>query len=346
MENSSKKLTIAINGFGRIGRTVARVLLDNQVRDRITIGAIASPDMTPEQGSYLFAHDSVMGNWPGTVTYTEKEIIIDGIKIPFIGVKNTIPDWGKYQISWVIDASGAYTEGARAREHISVGGAQGVIITAPAHNEDITIILGVNNNQYIPEKHTIISLGSCTTNAYAPVIDIIDRAYTITHSFMTTVHAYTNSQVLLDSARHDMRESRAAGLNIIPTGTGASKVMTKIFPHLNGRIYASSVRVPVPKVSFLDCIFLVKKTGLIPDSCNKLFIEAATERYKNILSVAQFPGVSSDFSGNPHSIIIDSELTHVQENNIKIMGWYDNEWGYSCRVRDFLINFAYSTYST
>jgi len=329
-------MNVAINGFGRIGRTFLRtVLLDPHGSKNLTVVAINLGPSKPDNLDILFAHDSVMGTFPGTVTLSDDALTINGVAIKLICQADAekLP-WKSLNIDWVVEASGHYTTSALAKKHIDAG-ARKVLITAPCTDEDITIIPGVNDHAYDNKKHTIVSLGSCTTNCFAPAVKVIQEAFGITSGLMTTTHAYTNDQVLLDVAHKDPRRARAAACNIIPTKTGASKVITKIFPELEGKLNGTAIRVPVPVVSLIDFTFTTTK-NLSVEAINQAFAQAAAGSLKNIIHYETKPLVSSDFKGHPASCIFDSLLTQTTGNMGKIFAWYDNEFGYSCRLKDFL----------
>ena len=329
---------IAINGFGRIGRTLLRTLLLNATAlQELDVVAINLGPSRPEHLETLFAFDSIMGPFPGTVTSNAVALIINGKSIALFAEKDPekLP-WGKLIIDCVVEASGAFTDGEQAKRHCAAG-AKKVLITAPGTHEDITIIPGVNTPSYNHAQHTIISLGSCTTNCLAPMVKVLHEAFSITQGLMTTTHAYTNDQVLLDVEHHDPRRARAAALNMIPTKTGASSVITKIFPDLEGKLNGLAVRVPVPIVSLIDFTFSSAKPLSVP-AINEAFAAAAQGSLKGILRLETRPLVSSDFRGSEESCIIDSLMTQTIGNLGKVFGWYDNEYGYSCRLRDFLLH--------
>lgn len=334
-------LRIAINGFGRIGRTILRcILADGAAQSKIEVVAINTGPHKPANLDILFSHDSVMGIFPGRVTVTDEALIINGTPITLISLDEPEKiNWKQYNIDWVIDASGFFTDGKKAHKHC-LAGAKKVLITAPATNEDVCIVPGVNDDKYSAEKHNIVSLGSCTTNCFAPVVKVLHETFGINEGLMTTVHAYTNDQVLLDIEHHDPRRARAAAINIIPTKTGADKVIAKIFPDLEGKIRGSALRVPVPVVSMLDFTFTSSKK-IDANLINNAFEQAANSSLKGILEYTTLPLVSSDFIGNPASCILDSQLTQCVGQVGKIFAWYDNEYGYSCRVKDFLLTKAF-----
>ncbi len=327
---------IAINGFGRIGRTVLRTLLEKSLDSQIDVVAINLGPSKPDNLALLFAYDSLMGPFPGTVTSDEKSLVINGKTIALFSEKDpaNLP-WKQLSIDAVVESSGAFTDGETAQAHLAAG-AKKVLITAPAKNAHVTIIIGVNDQTYDQTKHHIISLGSCTTNCFAPVIKVLLEALQLRSGLMTTIHSYTNDQVLLDIEHKDPRRARAATLNMIPTKTGAKSLIAKIFPDLAGSIDAVAIRVPTPTVSLLDFSFVASKP-LSVDAINNAFKIASTGRLKHIMQYEDKPLVSSDFKGSSASCIIDSLLTQATGSMGKVFAWYDNEYGYSCRVRDFLL---------
>lgn len=330
-------MNIAINGFGRIGRTFLRVLLANaELWRELTVVAInvgsANIDIIP----HLFKYDTLMGTYPGTVLFQDGNLVIDGHEIKLISVLDPqLLPWKILAIDWVVDCSGKFTSGSQAKQHIQAG-ARYVLISSPAHDEDVAIIPGVNSHQFDKKMHSIVSLGSCTTNAFFPLIKIIDDTFGLKQGMMTTIHAYTNSQVLLDVEAKTPRIARAAALNIIPTSTGATNMLKKVFPHMGDIISAQSIRVPVGKVSLIDFSFICQKK-LSVEAIHDTIIDVSKTQMCGIVDLTMEPLVSSDFSGNDHSVVIDGELTSTQDTLGKIFGWYDNEWGYSCRLRDFLL---------
>jgi glyceraldehyde 3-phosphate dehydrogenase len=329
-------MRIAINGFGRIGRTFLRCLFYGARSHTIEVVAINIGNGNPQTIAHMFKYDTLMGTFAGDVSITENnELIIDDKQSAIIAELDPekLP-WKKLHIDWVVDCTGKFTHRDAAQKHI-IAGAERVLISAPAHDEDIAIIPGVNEEQFDAQKHAIVSLGSCTTNAFMPTVKVLDDAFGLVRGFMTTTHAYTNSQVLLDVDAKDLRFSRAAALNIIPASSGASSMVKKIFPHLATKLSVVAMRVPVGKVSLMDFVFEAQKS-LSVDSLHEVFTDSSRTRMKNILALTMEPLVSSDFSGNGHSVIIDGLLTDVQGSMGHIFGWYDNEWGYSMRMRDFL----------
>jgi len=330
-------IRIAINGFGRIGRTFLRCLLrDKSTLEKIQIVAINVGNASVENTAHMFKYDTLMGIYPSSVVMEDDELVIDDYRIRIIAELEVekLP-WKKLAIDWVVDCSGHFTDRINAQKHIAAG-AQRILISAPAHDEDIAIIPGVNEQLFNAARHKIVSLGSCTTNAFMTMLKVLNDEFGIERGFMTTTHAYTNSQVLLDVAAKDLRFSRAAALNIIPSTTGASGMLAKVIPELAGKISAVAMRVPVGKVSLIDLVFETKinlSTKVVHDA----FINASQTGMKNIVAFTMQPLVSSDFSGNDNSVIIDGLLTTINGTMGQVFGWYDNEWGYSMRMRDFLL---------
>lgn len=329
---------IAINGFGRIGKTFLRtVLLDQQAKKQLDIVAINIGPSSCQGIDHNLKYDSIMGTFPAKISYQNNTLTIDDYKIKILTEQNpTQLPWEFFNVDWVIEASGIFTSKETASLHVQAG-CKKVLITAPAQNEDITIIPGVNDSSYDSQKHNIISLGSCTTNCFAPIIKVLTENFDLCQGLMTTIHAYTNDQVLLDSKHEDPRRSRAASLNIIPTKTGAEKTIIKIYPELKGKLKATAIRVPVPIVSLIDFTFTTKQQ-LDKETVNNMFKDSAEKSLKNILLYTTEPLVSSDYISSPYSCIIDGPLTQTQDCMGKIFGWYDNEYGYSSRLKDFLLH--------
>lgn len=330
-------IRIAISGFGRIGRSFLRCLLqDKKIADHIQIVAVNVGNSQPEFTAHMFKYDTLMGTFNGSVTVENGELVVDGHRIKIVTELDPekLP-WKDLNIDWVVDCTGHFTDRQGAQKHITAG-AKHVLISAPAHDEDISIIPGVNEQLFNKAQHTIVSLGSCTTNAFIPTLKVLDDAFGLARGCMTTTHAYTNSQVLLDVDARDLRFSRAAALNIIPSTTGASKMLGKVLPHLAGKISAMAIRVPVGKVSLIDLVFEVKK-DLSVEEIHKAFKNASHAGMKNVVALTMEPLVSSDFGGDPHSVVIDGLLTNVNGTMGQVFGWYDNEWGYSMRMKDFLL---------
>jgi glyceraldehyde 3-phosphate dehydrogenase (phosphorylating) len=326
---------IAINGFGRIGRNFLRTVLEDPKANKVLeIVAINVGPSNVESLAHLFKYDTLLGTFPGTVSSDATNLYIDDLTIPFIAQAQQL-DWHRFQVDWVVESSGHFTTRESAQQHITAG-AKRVLITAPAQNEDITIIPGVNDAEFNPLQHYIVSLGSCTTNALLPMLKVLHEAFSIVSGFMTTVHAYTNSQVLLDVERPDPRRARAAALNIIPTTTGAMKVVDNVYPTLKGAIGGIALRVPVAKVSLIDLTIVVQKT-ISKEAINAAFNQASSA-LRGIVAVSNEPLVSCDYNKNSYSVTLDALLTEVRGNLGKVFGWYDNEWGYSERLKDFLIS--------
>lgn len=330
-------MIIGINGFGRIGRTFLRALLqDPNARKKLTVAVINIGPADPASVAHMFKYDTLMGTFNGSVSMKKNELTVDDVTISIIAECDPKKiNWGTYNVEWLVDASGRFTKRDLAQVHID-SGAPYVLITAPSKGEDISIIPGVNEQKFNPQKDHIVSLGSCTTNAFIAMLKVLQNNCGIKEGFMTTIHAYTNTQVLLDVEDSDLRRSRAAALNIIPTTTGASKMLDKVMPELEGKISAVAIRVPVAKVSLIDLSFIANCT-LTPEMLNDYFKKAAQGDMKGIVGYSDKPLVSSDYAGDSHSVVIDGELTATQGTMGKLFGWYDNEWGYSERLKDFLI---------
>lgn len=332
-------MRIAINGFGRIGRTFLRtVLQDARARHAIEIAAI---NVGPGQLTYVahgFKYDTLMGPFNGDVRLDGSTLVIDDHCIQLVAQKDPAGiDWKKYGVDWVVESSGHFTTREKAVAHIEKAGAKHVLITAPASGDDITIIPGINDDLFSPTKHHVVSLGSCTTNALIPLLKVLDDAFGITQSMMTTIHAYTNTQALLDVYDgDDARKSRAAALNMIPTSTGVTKTIKKVLPSLADSFEGISIRVPIAKVSLIDLAFNAKQK-LSTESVNQALEKAAHGALSKIMQYSTEPLVSSDYANSPYSVIVDSQLTSVRGGLGKVFGWYDNEWGYSERLKDFLL---------
>lgn len=334
-------MRVAINGFGRIGRSFLRgVLLNPQALEKYTIAAINIGPAKLDFVAHMFKYDTLMGTFALPVHMENDELVVGQHRIKILTEADPAKlPWAQLGIDWVVDCSGRFTSREGASKHVQAGAGH-VLISAPAKDEDVTIVPGVNDAAFDAQVHKIVSLGSCTTNAFATTLKVLQDTFIIERGTMTTVHAYTNSQVLLDVEGKDLRSSRAAALNIIPTSTGAMKVLGKVIPALQGKIEAMSLRVPIAKVSLLDITVITQKP-LTVQAINNAFEQAAKSELKNILSITYEPLVSSDFSGNSNSVIIDGLLTATSGQHMgKVFGWYDNEWGYSMRLRDFLINVA------
>jgi glyceraldehyde-3-phosphate dehydrogenase type I len=331
-------ITIAINGFGRIGRTFLRTILqDDSARKRLKVAVINVGPADAKMVAHMFKYDTIMGIFPGDVTTKNGELIVNKVRIKIIAECNPAKiNWKKYHVDWVVECTGCFTHREGAQQHLD-SGAKYVLISAPAKGEDVSIIPGVNQEQFDFKKDRIVSLGSCTTNAFATTLKVLDDEFGIKQGFMTTIHAYTNTQVLLDvESRGDVRRARAAAVNMIPSTTGASDMLKKIFPHLEGKIEAVSIRIPLAAVSLIDFVF-VTKTKLSPIKINNAFSRATQKSMKGILDLSMEPLVSSDYIGNPCSVVIDGLMTEANKYMGKVFGWYDNEWGYSERMKDFLL---------
>jgi glyceraldehyde 3-phosphate dehydrogenase len=325
---------VGINGFGRIGRLALKAIIE-RCGGKAEVAAVN--DLTDAKtNAHLFKYDSNYGIYPGKVEAKDDGIVIDGSKIKVLAERDPakIP-WRDYGVDIVIESTGLFTQASKAAAHLQ-GGTKKVIISAPAEEEDISIVLGVNDRQYDPAKHRIISNGSCTTNCIAPVVKVIHQNFGIIHGLMTTVHAYTNDQKILDVFHRDLRRARSAGTNIIPTTTGAAKVVGVVIPELQGKLHGIALRVPIPVVSVVDFVADLKKK-VSAEEVNVAFRKAADGELKGILEYCDQPLVSSDFKGNPASAIFDALSTMVIDGNLlKVLAWYDNEWGYSCRLADLV----------
>jgi glyceraldehyde 3-phosphate dehydrogenase len=324
---------IGINGFGRIGRQVFKAIHDLHPD---TLEVVAVNDLTDAQtNAHLLKYDSNYGAFPGEITAGDGEIRVDGAVLKVLAQRDpaAIP-WRDFGVDIVVESTGIFTDAEKARAHIDGGGARKVIISAPAKNEDLTVVIGVNDHMYDPAKHHVVSNASCTTNCIAPVVKVMHEAFGVEKGFMTTIHAYTNDQVILDTVHKDLRRARAAGLNIIPTTTGAAKAVTLVMPELKGRLDGMAFRVPTATVSVCDFVATVEKP-VTPEQVNEVFKDAATESLRGILGYSEEPLVSMDYKGDPRSSIFDALSTMVLDGNlVKAVAWYDNEWGYACRVAD------------
>lgn len=329
---------IGINGFGRIGRQVLRAI-NEKYPDKLEVVAIN--DLTDTKtNAHLLKYDSNYGGYPGKVEATDDSIVIDGKKVRVISERDPakIP-WRDFGVEIVVEATGLFTQGPKAAGHME-GGAKKVLITAPAKDEDITIVLGVNEGKYDPASHHIISNASCTTNCVAPVVKVLHESFGVIKGLMSTIHAYTNDQTVLDTVHKDLRRARAAALNIIPTTTGAAKAVTQVLPELKGKIDGLAYRVPTPAVSVCDFTADLGK-DVTAEEVNEAFRKAAEGSLKGILEYCDEPLVSSDFKGNPASSIVDSLATIVVGGNmVKVLSWYDNEWAPSVRIADLAVYVA------
>lgn len=325
-------IKVGINGFGRIGRNVFRSALGDK-----DIEIVAVNDLTNTKTlAHLLKYDSILGNLSHDVTHTDNTIKVDGKELRVFAEKDPakIP-WDQVGAEIIIESTGRFTDKESASLHMR-GSVKKVIISAPAKNEDITVVLGVNEKSYDPSKHNVISNASCTTNCLAPVAKVIHEKFGIKKAQMTTIHSYTNDQVILDFPHSDLRRARAGALSMIPTSTGAAKAVALVLPELKGKFDGISVRVPTPNVSLVDVVIELEKETTT-EEVNAALKAAATGELKGILGYETSPLVSSDFKGNPHSSIVDAEYTKVIGGTLlKVLSWYDNEWGYSNRVRDLV----------
>jgi len=325
---------VGINGFGRIGRQVFRAIKE---RYPGKLEVVAVNDLTDTRtNAHLLRWDSNYGRYPAEIKYTENSIFVDGEETRVLAERDPgrIP-WGEFGVEVVIESTGLFTDAERAGAHLR-DGVKKVIISAPARGEDITIVLGVNEDRYDPERHRIISNASCTTNCIAPVVKVLHQNFGLVRGLMSTIHAYTNDQRLLDMFHRDLRRARAAALNIVPTTTGAARAVTVVIPELKGKLHGVAFRVPVPTVSLCDFVADLRRE-VTAEEVNRAFKEAAEGPLKGILEYCDEELVSCDFKGNPASSIFDAPSTMVLDGSmVKVLAWYDNEWGYSCRVADLV----------
>jgi glyceraldehyde 3-phosphate dehydrogenase len=330
--NYNMSVRVGINGFGRIGRSFFRACYGRE-----DIKIVAINDLTDTKTlAHLLKYDSVHGKFEGSVEANEDAIYVDGMRIEVFSQKDPsqIP-WGDVGVDLVIESTGIFTSRDKAQLHLR-DTVKRVIISAPAKSPDITIVLGVNEHMYDPEQHRIISNASCTTNCLAPTLKVLQNNFGVKYGYMVTVHAYTNDQRLLDLPHKDLRRARAAGINIVPTTTGAAKAIGEVLPELKGKLDGTARRVPVPDGSLIDLTVIVDKKPSSPQEVNVAFKTAADGDLKGILEYTEAPIVSQDIIGNPHSAIFDANLTQVIEDMVHVVAWYDNEWGYSCRLRDLV----------
>jgi glyceraldehyde 3-phosphate dehydrogenase len=322
---------VAINGFGRIGRNALRAYLESSNKD-LEVVAINDPLQDIHTSAHLLKYDTILGELKHDVQQTEDSLVINGKKIHFSAAKDPAScPWAAHKIDIVLECSGVFTAAEKATGHITAG-AKKVLISAPATGEDITIVIGVNDKLYDPEKHNIISNASCTTNCLAPLAKALDDEFGIEHGLMTTIHSYTLDQRLLDTSHKDLRRARAAAQSMIPSSTGAAKAIGLVMPHLKGKLNGFAMRVPTPNVSVVDLVVTVKK-DVTAESVNEALRKASGNGLKNILGFTDLPLVSVDFGGNKLSSIVDTDLTMVVEKRlVKVLSWYDNEWGYSNRL--------------
>jgi glyceraldehyde 3-phosphate dehydrogenase len=323
---------VGINGFGRIGRNVFRTALGNPDIEFVAVNDLT----TPATLAHLLKYDSILGNLKQEITHGADFIAVDGKQIKVFAERDPAKlDWASVGAQIVVESTGFFTDGEKAKAHLG-STVKKVIISAPATNEDITIVLGVNDGKYEASKHNIISNASCTTNCLAPVVKVLHDTFGIASGIMTTIHSYTNDQVILDTPHKDLRRARAAALSMIPTSTGAAKALKLVIPAMDGKLDGFAIRVPTPNVSVVDLTFVSEKP-ITDKSINEAHKRASDGELKGILGFTDEELVSSDFKGNPLSSIVDSKLTKVVGQNMgKIISWYDNEWGYSNRVKDLI----------
>ena len=323
---------VGINGFGRIGRNVVRAALDNP-----NLEFVAANDLTDTKTlAHLLKYDSILGQLKGDVRAESDAIVVNGRRIRIFATKDPAEiDWPGVGAQVVVESTGRFTDGKDAAKHLR-GSVKKVIISAPAKNEDITIVLGVNDAAYDPARHNVISNASCTTNCLAPVVKVLHEKFGIEKGSMTTIHSYTNDQNVLDFPHKDLRRARAAALNMIPTTTGAAKAIGLVMPQLKGKLDGYAMRVPTPNVSVVDLVAVTSRSTTTA-AVNAALKEAAQGPLKGILGYTEDPVVSTDMLHNPNSSIVDSELTKVLDGNlVKVVAWYDNEWGYSKRIVDLI----------
>jgi len=322
---------VGINGFGRIGRNVFRAALGNPEIDFVAVNDLTSPAIL----AHLLKYDSILGNIDNEVVAGEDFISVDGKKIKVFAERDPAKlDWASTGAQIVIESTGHFTDATKAKAHLGET-VKKVIISAPATNEDVTLVLGVNDSKYDPAAHNIISNASCTTNCLAPVVKVILETTGLVSGIMTTIHSYTNDQVILDFPHKDLRRARAAAINMIPSSTGAAKALKLVLPETSGKLDGFAVRVPTPNVSIVDLTYIAEKPTDVA-TLNAAFKAASQGALKGILGYEEHELVSSDFKGNALSSIVDSKLTKVVGNSVKVLSWYDNEWGYSSRVVDLI----------
>jgi len=323
---------VGINGFGRIGRQVLRAIIERYPN---SLEVVAINDLgDTSTNAHMFRYDSNYGIYPGKVDVSEKNICIDGMEISVIQEREPSKiKWGDFGVEVVVESTGFFTDADKASGHLE-GGANKVIISAPAKGEDATIVMGVNEDVYDSSKHNVISNASCTTNCVANMVKVLDDNFGVQNALMTTIHSYTNDQKILDQVHSDLRRARAAAVNIIPTTTGAAKAVGLVLPHLNGKIHGMAFRVPTPTGSVTDLVANLGGKVTVED-INDAYAKASKEGLSGVLQYTDEPLVSSDFIRNSNSVIIDGLSTIILEDNmVKVVGWYDNEWGYSCRTAD------------
>ena len=322
---------VGINGFGRIGRNVFRTAIGNPDIEFVAVNDLT----TPATLAHLLKYDSILGNLKNEVTHGADFIAVDGKKIKVFAERDPAKlDWASVGAEIVVESTGFFTDATKAKAHLG-STVKKVIISAPATNEDLTVVLGVNDNKYEAAKHNVISNASCTTNCLAPVVKVLNDTFGIASGIMTTIHSYTNDQVILDTPHKDLRRARAAALSMIPSSTGAAKALKLVIPEMAGKLDGFAIRVPTPNVSVVDLTFVAEKPVTV-ESINAAIKAAAEGPLKGILAYTEEELVSSDFKGNKLSSIVDAPLTKVVGNSVKVLSWYDNEWGYSNRVVDLI----------
>jgi glyceraldehyde 3-phosphate dehydrogenase len=325
-------IRVGINGFGRIGRNILRAALHDNDLDFVAVNDITDAPTL----AHLLKYDSILGNLPDAVRAEGDTIHVAGRSIKVLAVKDPAQlPWKSLGVEYVVESTGLFTDADKAKAHVTAG-AKKVIISAPAKGEDLTIVMGVNHNKYDPKTHTIISNASCTTNCLGPVAKVLQERFVIVKGQMTTVHSYTNDQKILDLPHKDLRRARAAAVSMIPTSTGAAKAIYLAIPELKGKLDGIAIRVPTPNVSLVDLTVELGKNATA-EEINGAFRQAAAGPMKGILDVTDEELVSVDFRGNPHSSIVDAPLTKVVDGNLaKVFSWYDNEWGFSNRMKDLI----------
>jgi glyceraldehyde 3-phosphate dehydrogenase len=323
---------VGINGFGRIGRNVFRSAIGNPDIEFVAVNDLT----TPATLAHLLKYDSILGNLKNEVTHGADFIAVDGKQMKVFAEKDPAKlDWASVGAEIVVESTGFFTDATKAKAHLG-STVKKVIISAPATNEDITIVLGVNESKYDAAKDNVISNASCTTNCLAPVVKVLNDTFGIASGIMTTIHSYTNDQVILDTPHKDLRRARAAALSMIPSSTGAAKALKLVIPEMAGKLDGFAIRVPTPNVSVVDLTFVAEKPITVA-AINEAMKAAAEGPLKGILGYTEEELVSSDFKGNPLSSVLDSKLTKVVGNTGKVIAWYDNEWGYSSRVKDLIL---------
>jgi glyceraldehyde 3-phosphate dehydrogenase len=326
---------VGINGFGRIGRNVFRAALGNPELDIVAVNDLTSPATL----AHLLKYDSILGNLKNDIVAGDDHISVDGKKIKVYAERDPAKlDWTSQGAEVIVESTGIFTDATKAKAHLQ-GSVKKVIISAPATNEDITVVIGVNEDKYDAAKHNIISNASCTTNCLAPVVKVLHENFGIVSGIMTTIHSYTNDQVILDFPHKDLRRARAAAINMIPSSTGAAKALKLVIPEMAGKLDGFAIRVPTPNVSVVDLTFISEKPATV-QSVNDALKTASEGGLKGILGYETGELVSSDFKGDARSSIVDSPLTKVVGQSVKVISWYDNEWGYSNRVRDLILFLA------